>query len=437
MTLLFSLFKYCAKNKMLIAVFLIYLVTRLFVLYIYFQDSSEEGWVKDIYGIIAPDSFKLKNKLSLSAEQRLIGTSDSQKHISIAKNIVNYGLPFYYLDDLTHFIIQPGYGFFIALFFYFELSIKSILFAQLLLNFLSILMISNLVRKTIHLNIVSILTVMIITVHPSLLWLETNLWAESLYLFFITSYIYLYFHYINFILRTTAHFSKYKLLLMGLSIGLACIVRPIGTLFPVFLILLTGFVFLYFNIKPIKKLFTPLYFSLAGILIIMLPWSIYVYEKTNVIVWGSGGITSGKISNMITNENRYMQDAGLTDNKLVENKESAFKKFYNFLNNIPNRFLRLWLGINHNQAISNKNIILIIFTSILWIFAIIGVIYFIKNKNYLAIIFLFSFVLYVTFIHQIIHQRLRYSLPSLYFLISAASYGIYVIVTKFKFKKFS
>jgi len=427
-------------NKISLALLVIYLLIRILLINAYYSDLKSDGILQRIYTAIAPVSFKLSEKKDLPTEERIIGSSDSYKHVAVAKNFVNHGLPFLYLDDLGYFIIQPGYSFFIALFFAVGLGIKSILYAQIIISLLTSVIIYYLVHKVTHSYFTGNIALIILTFHPSLLWTETNLWAESLYTFFVTCFIAFYFNYYNNFIDKKTKYLNLFLLLMSVSISIACFIRPVSTLFPLFIVVLLYILNKYQKNKINKDLlFKPLIYSYLFIILLMLPWSIYVYSKTNIIVWGSGGRESGKLTNIFTNENYELKHLGKAVNGEIK-KEPLYKHVLSYIKNIPLRFARLWFGLNYDQPISQKNKILLTISSILWIFSIIGLIAMIKKKNLMEFIFLFGFVIYITFIHQIVGQRLRYSFPGIPFLIALASIGfvsqINYIKTFLKKKKY-
>lgn len=409
---------------------LAFLMIRVGLVMLHFTTVDSPSFIISFYKIIAPSTGKIDERLNWSPEERLVGKSDSWQHYQIAANLVNHGMPYFDIEAPGNYIVQPGYGFFLSAFVALRIGLMGILLTQAVIALGTASMTADLAFRIFGSKKISCITVLASALFLPLAWIETTVWAESLYTFLITLFIYLFY-------LGHQNQSKVLLLVLSLSIGAACLVRPIITLFPFFVCGSTALVSILNNNKAlIKWSLKTFVFSSLGILLFMLPWSAKVYMDTGVIVWGTGGSKHGKMSNYIlTSEADYVKKDRQETNKAFTQKtqnNNIVIKILNYITTAPNRFNRLWLNINNWHDASIKSVLISILVLLLWLFALIGLMKLIISKNIISVVAIFFLVFYISVIHQILGQSFRYAIPGFYQLFSIAFFGISIIVCHIK-----
>jgi 4-amino-4-deoxy-L-arabinose transferase-like glycosyltransferase len=275
------------------------------------------------------------------------------------------------------------------------------------------------------------LTATAMAVYPTFIFFTGYLAPETLTLFLILLAIF-------FLVMNADRMSIGYSLLAGLSLGCAVMCR---TIMAVFFVFIPVWLFLIDNHR--KGIWKNFAIMLAGMCIIILPWVVRNYIIHGNLVFHSTDAGQALFINnnpesftlepsgtaFVYDSKEFLSMSEVETTKIFKKKAGRFIRHnpLRYLLYMSRRFINFWRPVPYTvsgpgQAYSKMHqIVSGIYTIPVFIFALIGFIYSIKNWRRLFI--LYALILYYSGTYILVRATIRYRMPIEPYLIIFASYG--------------
>jgi len=284
-----------------------------------------------------------------------------------------------------------------------------------------------------------ILAMLCITLYPTFIFFTGYLAPETLTLFCILVFMF-------FLTRDMERHSLLNYILAGVFLGYSILCRTIMSLFFIFV-----FLWMAFNYKNKMEIIKRLLLLVLFMVIIVLPWIIRNYYIHHTFVFNS---TDGGQAFYINNNPQALKEPsgfayfynteefkGLNEievSRILYTRAVEFIKTHtlDFLKLIWRRFLNFWSPFPHTISGPGKTysrthqILSGLYTIPLFILAIIGFFYSLKNWRKLSIFYFL--IIYYSGTYILVRATIRYRMPIEPYLILFASFGLCSLWTKVK-----
>ncbi|MDD3726342.1 MAG: glycosyltransferase family 39 protein [Candidatus Ratteibacteria bacterium] len=303
-----------------------------------------------------------------------------------------------------------------------------------LLSTLSVL-IGYLVAKKLFNPFTGILTTIGMAIYPTFIFFTGYLAPETLTLFLILLTIF-------YLTGCIDHSNSIYTLLAGLSLGCAVMCRTTMALFFCFIL-----IWFFLVVKNKQEIWKKFFIIVAGMLIVILPWVVRNYRIHRTIVFHSTDAGQALFINnnpesfriepsgtaFIYDSSEFLHISEVETTKIFKRRAKDFIINHpaTYIKYVGKRFLNFWRPIPYRISGPGKaysylhQIISGIYTVPVFIFAILGLLYSIKNWRKLFI--LYALIIYYSGTYILVRAIIRYRMPIEPYLIMFAAYGISVL----------
>ena len=333
--------------------------------------------------------------------------TDSLKYIEIATSITNGEYA-----AIKGIIYPPGYPAFLAIVYTLLNTSAATIFAVHFLLLSGIASLTFLIAQRFF-NIrysLSLLAGLTILVWPYMILYSILIMSEVVYIFFLLSSLYL-------LLAACTTKTKRSFAYAGVIIGITTLIRPITLLLPFWFIGL--YILWHLYKKKSLHLYKEIGIGIALFIITLLPWSLYMYANTGVLLPVSSHLPHvlDKSYNTLSYEDAFAVDAEPSTPEVIKSKVKNFFVFWNpgaggyQAQQVIDRFPAAIYGI-HLYKIGFFTILLLAFASLL-----------LPNKK-LSAYLLWGTILYIWLLHTVLYPYPRYMLPTVPLIIILAVYTL-------------
>lgn len=354
---------------------------------------------------------------------------DEIEYIQIAKNLTNSGV--FSIDGQNPSAYRPPlYPLFIAIPYYLTSNVLSIKFIQLIVYYLSCLLIFRITVQITSNNKTGLLASIIYLFYPTIFYTANTLYPQTLIMFLLLLLI-------RFVIKERTDWKE----VLGISVlcGLLILLVPIVILF-------LPFIFYLIFKKSIPNGYRNVFIGLLMMFVILLPWGIrnyQIYQTFTISTNGGISFLLGNNPHTTPNSGVNVDLSGIVDQeKLVILNEAQRDQYYKklaigFITTDPVYYTGLFLRklinyFNYRNELYTKSeksflkelVVLITWGSLLLI-SIIGL--FFKQIQTTQNYVLYLFFLQSALFYSIFFTRIRFRIPFVALLIIIAAQTLMII----------